>query len=356
MLRLMAADTDKQAQIHQVHAGAVDYYQRPPATVPRRTEALYHRLMLGWLPDREVIADDVPTDEAIAAGFASLPSGTLDPRPIWLALADAADELPADAVGFLSARLLREVLPDFDWKQADQRDWELLVLGRASRRARERGNVQSALAALERDQQMIQRQWRQLSPGSALRLLECNLHYRLGELDQVGKIVQQTLGEIPRPTALGLRRNAEYGFVLARCAAGLGSAGECQRNMELALEATYELLALSDAGDKHVVVRLQRQLLRFALECCVLLRDDRVESLASRAFSGAAPEAFGGVPALRRAASELLPNLGASESNAAGRHPALQAVLVEARTGGDLLPGEDTVGASGGTRPGKGTL
>jgi hypothetical protein len=145
MLRLMKADEEKREQAERIHRNAIQYYSGRSDAVARE-ETLYHQLMLNEPPRPDGPISDIPTEEAVEAGYAMVPE--VDPRPAWRALARSIDELPLASRPYLDARLHLDLVPESEWGSADPQDWELSVLGRASRRSRERSQIKSAIATL----------------------------------------------------------------------------------------------------------------------------------------------------------------------------------------------------------------
>jgi hypothetical protein len=263
MLRLMEADEEKQQQIQQVHQNAVRYYSDPiRRSQLARTEALYHGLMLGEAPRTEKLMDEIPTEEGVEAGHVPPPAPEDDPRPAWRAVAEAVGELPPAAITYLSARIQKDLLvPDAVWEVAHPRDRELVTLSRTSRRARERGNLASALQSLRHDRQNFSVD--QLSP---LYLIEVALLERLGEYDEAGKYARIRLKEISSKSTNPIR-TVEYSLLAARIAARTGDRHETEHFLD---SAHRTLLAASGSAKEYSAARFrrsERQLLRFAADC-----------------------------------------------------------------------------------------
>ncbi len=302
MLRLMEADETKQEQIRAVNGNAVRYYQTRGDQIGRE-EALYHRLMLGELPPPEGLLDDVPTEEAVDAGFVAPPITTADPRPIWRALADAVDEMPASASTYLAARLHKELVPDAAWETADPRDWELMILGRASHRARVRDSIISALEGLRRDRQNMLSHGLRLSHFSPLPVMEIALLERLGRNREAKGQVADVLDNLPSE-ASRFRRVMEYNLLGARIAAHLGDSTACKQGLK---RVEKEINRLQNSGDKSdaEVRRGERRLLRFATDCHNLKPSTEVLEVAASCLFRLTQsvDALGDFPVLARYAA-----------------------------------------------------
>lgn len=267
MLRLMEADETKQNQIQEVHQNAVAYYTDREGQVAQ-TELLYHCLMLGKAPREEESVDEVPTEEAVEAGYVPAPAADKDPRPVWRALADAAGELPVAANTYIAARIHRDLLlPDAAWEVADPRDFELMILSRTSRRARERSNLVSALVSLRHDRE-------KLSKGdsvlSSLPLIELALLERMGEFDEADKLARQTLKVTSSRESHKkfLPRLFAYNLLAARIAARAGNKKGPERLLIEADETLDKLLITAKPRTTSVAAfrRCERQFLRFATD------------------------------------------------------------------------------------------
>ncbi|HEX6183205.1 MAG TPA: ATP-binding protein [Pyrinomonadaceae bacterium] len=274
MLKLMEADEEKQNQIQQVHLNAVSYYSKGEGHAAR-VEALYHRLMLGDLPRPEGPLDDVPTEEAVEAGYAAAPSPENDPRPVWRAVAEASGELPATANTYLSARLHKEMVPDAAWETADVSDWELSILSRTSRRAREHASVVSALEALRRDWVKLEKFAARGRHRSPLPLIEVALLERLGRYDEALKHALAALKTL-KPELKHLRdgeesplhrRVMEYNLLLARAAAHKSDSAYVKHLIEASQAAGKLSGGKSPMAHTETTRRCLRRLLRFAADC-----------------------------------------------------------------------------------------
>lgn len=317
MLRLMEADEEKQDQIQQVHENAVRYYTARKGQLAQ-IEALYHRLMLGDAPRAEELADDVPTEEGVEAGYVPALEPGNNPRPVWRALGEAAGELPAAAYTYLTARIHRDlVVPAAAWEVAHPRDRELMILGRTSRRARERASLVSALESLRHDSKSL-RIRHVLSP---LPLIEVALLERLDEYEEAGKYARKMLKDVrsqnnpvrrlveyarshDNPVRRLLeyaremlqdvrshknpvrrlveyakyarkmlhknpvRRLVEYNLLAARIAARAGDGNGTEQFLEQAHATLAELSIIAGAGTSSISTarRSERQLLRFATD------------------------------------------------------------------------------------------
>ncbi|HEU4835069.1 MAG TPA: ATP-binding protein, partial [Pyrinomonadaceae bacterium] len=125
MLRLMEADEEMREQIQKVHENAIDFYEREGQE--DREEALYHRLMSGKRVCESDYLEDVPTGEALDAGYA-VPTAELNLMSIWLRLSNSSDELPLAGKAYLAARLKEDTISDEEWAKVDRQDWELSIL------------------------------------------------------------------------------------------------------------------------------------------------------------------------------------------------------------------------------------
>lgn len=274
MLRLMSADESKREQIRQVHENAVHYYEARPGRLAEE-EALYHRLMLGTPLRPETLLDKVPAEEAVEAGYALKPGLGEDPRPIWRSLAKAADELPIAAGAYLSARLREELVPDAAWESAHPQDWELMTLARASRRARERNNVLSALEGLQREQGRMPKMAHPEDAAlllSPLPLIETAL---LERLDRYAEAYERAHSELARisDTPGSLWRVFQYRLLMARVAARMMRSEECESHLMAADSDSQNVMKDSSA---EVIRRCERQVLRFATDCVNLSRAPNV--------------------------------------------------------------------------------
>jgi hypothetical protein len=277
MLKLMEADEEKQDQIRQVHLNAVSYYSKAEGNAAR-VEALYHRLMLGDLPRPEGPLDDVPTEEAVEAGYAAPPSPEDDPRPVWRAVAEASGELPATANIYLAARLHKEMVPDAAWETADVSDWELLILSRTSRRARVHTSIHSALEALRRDRQRMEKSKGRITQTSPLPLIEVALMERLSMYDEAVKSASTALKGIQSAVKYAkdgedtpiVRRAVEYHLLAARADARMSVSISGKHLMEAAKVAGKLSGGKSPGALTETTRRCLRQLLRFAADCARL--------------------------------------------------------------------------------------
>lgn len=272
MLRLMAADESKREQIRQVHENAVKYYEAQSGRLAEE-EALYHRLMLGTPLRPETLLDTVPTEEAVEAGYTPAPLPDEDPRPIWNSLAKAADELPVAAGAYLSARLQEDLVPDAAWESAHPQDWELMTLARASRRARERNNVLSALEGLRREQERMRRSHHPEDAALALSplpLIEATL---LERLDHYGEAYERAYTGLyrVRETHGDFRRVFEYSLLLARVNARMKRLEESE-SFIMAAERESRIALEQKEQPAEVIRRCDRQLVRFAADCFNLSR------------------------------------------------------------------------------------
>lgn len=264
MLRLMEADEDRQASLQEVHERAARFYEARSDTVARE-EALYHRLMLGELPRPAGLLDDIPTEEAVEAGYATPPAPLDDPRPAWRSLATAVDELPPAAGTWLAARLHRDLVRDAAWETADPRDRELFILGRASRRAREHSSVISALESLRRDRDKMTG-GKRVAPLSPLPLIEIALLERLGRSSEALDCATEALQGL-RSDADSFRRSAEYNLLAARVAARKEDRKRCERFLGKALEAIDDWRRWAGLQAAIPVCRCERQFLRVGTDC-----------------------------------------------------------------------------------------
>src|SRR6185369_16347079 len=167
MLRLMEADEEMKESIHKVHENAVKFYETEGQKDDE--EALYHRLMLEQTVRDSDYLEDVPTVEALDAGYAVAPKEGVDLTPIWLRVSNSSDELPLTGKAYLAARLNQDTISDEEWEKVNRQDWELSILNRCSHRARVRHNVISALEGLRRLRSQMLSKSDDLSPLSPLR-------------------------------------------------------------------------------------------------------------------------------------------------------------------------------------------
>lgn len=277
ILGLMESDEAKLDQVRAIHAAAIRYYDAREGSQARE-EALYHRLMLGDLPRPEALLDAVPAEVAVEAGYVPRPAAADDPRPLWSALADSVEELPAVATTYLAARVQRELVPDVAWEHADPRDWELMVLGRACRRVTGRGNLVSALTSLRRERDRMLKLGRRLSPLSPLPLVEVTILEQLGRYNEARELAQRSVSRLGFDTVEALRRRAEYNLLEARSAAQAGDESTSWRRLE---DAKFAVGSLQPFGAPAVAVarRCERQLLAFAADCYALLPSARLLQL-----------------------------------------------------------------------------
>jgi hypothetical protein len=282
MLRLMQSDEAMLDKIRRIHEGAIEYYRKRPANDRQaRIEELYHRLMLGQAERPVALLDDLVTDEAILAGHAAEPSAEKDMRPVWNALAKDADELPPSGVGYLAARLQREMLTDAEWDLVHRDDFELMLLGRATRLVRSRGSTWTALVSLENGIGHLTglKALPSLEPTSPLHIARMALCARMAQLEHVERLAAQTLGPLQGPSApvnvITLRRQGEIHLLAAgpyfdkQPAAGI----EHLR----AAQSIYRELIKSEEG-RQTGLRLARQWLRIAV--------NRAGSLAPQKSAG----------------------------------------------------------------------
>jgi hypothetical protein len=268
MLRLMEADESRQEALQEVHERAARFYEKRPGAAAQE-EALYHRLMLGQLPRPAGLLDDIPTEEAIEAGYAAPPPDQNDPRPAWRALAEVADELPPSAVTWLAARLHRDLVPDAAWETVDPRDRELFILGRTSRRAREHDSLIAALETLRRDRKEA-RGRRGTDPLSPLPLIEAALLERLGRFEEASGQAAKALQNLGIDTE-SCRRSAEYNLLAARAAAHKEQPARCEKLLDAALDAIEDWRRRQGASAVAAqVCRCERQFLRWATDCYAL--------------------------------------------------------------------------------------
>ncbi len=276
MLRLMEADEEMKEPIQQVHQNAVDFYEREGLS--GREEALYHRLMIGNTPRESDYLEDVPTEEAVEAGYAEAPKAEFDPRSIWLRLSNSSDELPLAGKAYLAARLSEDKLSDLDWEKVDRQSWELMILNRCSRRARVRHNLVSALEGLRRQRDRMLSMSDNISPVSPLFLMEAIVLERLDSYDEMQKVATMAIARL-RTASNTDRRMMQYALVLARTHAERRDISKADEFIKLA-RSCLSITELPSAN-----LRYARMFLRFAADAYALTRSPlifkRSPSLAS---------------------------------------------------------------------------
>jgi hypothetical protein len=263
MLRLMEADEEMMASIQKVHENAVKFYETDGSA--DREEALYHRLMLGKTIRESDYLEDVPTEEAVDAGYAVAPKPQLDPRTIWLRLSNSADELPLAGKAYLAARLNQETISDDDWEKVDRQDWELSILNRCSHRARVRQSVISALEGLRRQRERMLSLSHNLSPLSPLTLIEAGLLDRLASYGEVQKVTNVAIARLIEAKNVH-QRVMQYALILALSYAQTKESRSCDESIKLASRRLDQITELPTEN----VQRYARMFLRFATHCHAL--------------------------------------------------------------------------------------
>jgi GTPase SAR1 family protein len=279
MLRLMEADEEMKEPIHQVHENAIKFYEHDSLLGREaREEALYHRLMLGKTIRESDYLEDVPTEEAVDAGYAVTPKPDLDPRTIWLRLANAADEFPLAGRAYLAARLGADTLSDEDWEKVDRQDFELMILKRCSHRARVRQNLVSALEGLRRQRDQMVAKSDTLSPLSPLLLMEPILLERLGSHAEVEKVATPAIARL-RKAQNSDRRLMQFALVLAEAYARMANNKSCDESITLASTHLKRITASSEDGTRYIRMFLRVATFCYSLTSSPLISDETMRWL-----------------------------------------------------------------------------
>ena len=273
MLKLIESDETKQTEIRKVHENAIQYYSKRDGKTAR-TEEFYHRLMIDQLPTVGLL-DEIPTEEAIAAGFVPSPAEN-DLRQVWRNLANVSNELPFSALTYLDGRLNLELAADKDWENAQQSDWELMVLNRVSRRMRERGSLESAYETLNREKNRFLPPKYIISAWSPLNLIEIALLEQLGRYHEALEIVQRSVEYIRNAPFEEIsvtdrqKRQLQYNFWGMRLTAYLKDNNSIHNYLDY-------ISAVSNNGFPHIETGLQtrykRQIIRFISDCFSINQD-----------------------------------------------------------------------------------
>jgi hypothetical protein len=264
MLRLMDADEEMRDRIHKVHENAIEFYEKEGQQ--DLEEALYHRLMIGKTVRESDYLEDIPTGEAIDAGYAVAPEREL--IPVWLRLSNSSAELPLSGKAYLAARLNADTITDEDWEKVDPQDWELSILSRCSHRARVRQSVISALEGLRRLRERLVSLGDALRPRSPLTLMEAVLLERLGLYAEVQKLANVAIARLIDKDAD--RRVMQHALVMARSYAQAEERRSCDESIKLARRRLDRLAK----GPTANVQRYSRMFLRFAADCHALTQSD----------------------------------------------------------------------------------